>query len=147
MKEETVGVLTQSEEYLPKYATEEAAGADLRACIEEPRVLQPGEIAAIPTGIKLEIPKGYEVQIRPRSGMALKFGVTVLNTPGTIDSDYRGEICVILINHSKIPFTIEPKMRIAQMVLTSYVKAALVLQEELATSTRGENRFGSTGTH
>ena len=100
----------------------------------------------IPTGIKVEIPSGYEIQVRPRSGLAAKNQITVLNTPGTIDSDYRGEICIILINHGKKTFVIEPKMRIAQLVLAPVVQAEFVNKNILAESSRGEGRFGHTGT-
>lgn len=143
----TVRILCEEEELIPRYASLLAAGADLRAHLAEPKILLPQEIAQIPTGVRLEIPEGFEVQIRPRSGLAVKHGVTVLNSPGTIDADYRGEIQVILINHSKMPFTIEPKMRIAQMVLSAFTKAQFIVEEVLSTTQRGEGRFGHTGTH
>ncbi|AEB41638.1 Deoxyuridine 5'-triphosphate nucleotidohydrolase [Chlamydia pecorum E58] len=133
---------------LPEYTTEGAAGADLKANIEEPIALLPGQRVLIPTGLRVEIPLGYELQVRPRSGLALKHGITVLNTPGTIDSDYRGEIGVILINLGESTFIIEPKMRIAQAVFTSVVQARFVSinQEESLTATaRGEKGFGHTG--
>ncbi len=111
-----VEVLVVTEEYLPEYASEQAAGADIRACLAQPLILLPGQSALIPTGVYVEIPNGYEIQIRPRSGLALKHQVTVLNTPGTIDSDYRGELKVILINHGSSPFEVIPGMRIAQLL-------------------------------
>lgn len=131
---------------LPHYASHAAAGADLRAHLDEPLVVAPGESALVPTGIKLEIPPGFEVQIRPRSGLAFKNQVTVLNTPGTIDADYRGEIKVILINHGKEVFIIEPGMRMAQMVVAPCFRAHFV-QKELATTERGNKGFGHTGLH
>lgn len=138
----------EAQDLLPEYTTEGAAGADLKANIEEPIALLPGQRVLIPTGLRVEIPLGYELQIRPRSGLALKHGITVLNTPGTIDSDYRGEIGVILINLGESTFIIEPKMRIAQAVFTSVVQARFVSinQEESLTATaRGEKGFGHTG--
>jgi dUTP pyrophosphatase len=110
-------------------------------------VIAPGSSAIVPTGVKAAIPEGYEIQVRPRSGFAAKNQVTVLNTPGTIDSDYRGEISVILINHGKEPFTILPKMRIAQVVLAAVALADFSLEECLSTTKRGEGKFGHTGTH
>ena len=138
----------EAQDLLPEYATEGAAGADLKANIEEPIALLPGQRVLIPTGLRVEIPLGYELQVRPRSGLALKHGITVLNTPGTIDSDYRGEIGVILINLGESTFIIEPKMRIAQAVFASVVQARFVSinQEESLTATaRGERGFGHTG--
>lgn len=131
-------------ELIPTYSTSLAAGADARAAINQPLILSPGASALIPTGVKAAIPEGYEIQVRPRSGHALKSQVTVLNTPGTIDADYRGEIGVILINHGKEPFIVTPKMRIAQLVLAPVCKAEFVLQELSATQ-RGEGGFGHTG--
>ncbi len=139
-------IIADDEELIPVYATEEAAGADLKANIQQDLIIQPNETALIPTGIKLEIPRGFEVQLRPRSGLALKNSITVLNSPATIDSDYRGEIKIILINHSKVPFTVTPKMRIAQMVLCPVFQAQFVMKEELVATTRGEGGFGHTGT-
>jgi dUTP pyrophosphatase len=132
---------------VPHYSTEHAAGADLKAALLEAVAIPPGQKKKIPTGIRLEIPEGYEVQIRPRSGLADKYGITVLNSPGTIDADYRGEICVILINLGETPFTVEPGMRIAQMVVSEYVKAQFSLEEQgnLRPSTRGAGGFGHTG--
>lgn len=130
---------------IPKYQTKGSAGADLSACIDEPIKIIAGEQAIIPTGIALEIPEGYEVQIRGRSGLAAKYGIGLTNGIGTIDSDYRGEINVILINLGKDSFTIEPGMRIAQMVVAKYEIAELVEVSELNVTERGEGRFGSTG--
>lgn len=133
------------QELIPQYSTKLASGADVRASLKEPLELLPGQSALIPTGIKVEIPDGFEIQVRPRSGFAAKHQITVLNTPGTIDSDYRGEIAVLLINHGKDSFVIEPKMRIAQLVLAPVVQAEFVLKEELTLTVRGEGGFGHTG--
>jgi dUTP pyrophosphatase len=133
------------EEFIPVYATEFSAGADLKAKIDCDINLLPHQVILVPTGIFLEIPNGYEVQIRPRSGIALKNKVTVLNTPGTVDSDYRGEIKVILINHSDETFIIKPKMKIAQMVVSPIYKAEFVKSDQLALSARGEKGFGHSG--
>lgn len=132
---------------LPHYASEGAAGCDLRAYLKSPIVLEPGMSILVPTGIRVAIPEGYEIQVRPRSGLALKEQITVLNTPGTIDSDYRGEIAVILINHSTHLFIIEPGMRIAQMVVAPVCRAEFILDGELAQTTRGVGGFGHTGRH
>jgi dUTP pyrophosphatase len=132
---------------IPVYASAEAAGADLHAFISQDKTIEPGAAALIPTGVRLAIPQGYEIQVRPRSGLALKHSITVLNSPGTIDSDYRGEIGVILINHGKNPFIVTPGMRIAQMVLAPVVKAQFLEVASLATTTRGEGGFGHTGSH
>lgn len=142
-----INILTEDEDFIPLYASDSAAGADLKADISETLYLNPGESTLIKTGICLEIPEGFEVQIRPRSGLAFKNQITVLNTPGTIDADYRGEIGVILINHGKNPFKIEPKMRIAQMVLTKFYQAKFVQRKELSATKRGEGGFGHTGSH
>lgn len=131
---------------LPVYQTKGAAGADLSARLDTPVRLESGEQAIIPTGIALQIPEGYEVQVRGRSGLAARHGIGLTNGIGTIDSDYRGEINVILINHGKDPFTVEDGMRIAQMVVAKYEAADLVEVNELTTTERGEGRFGSTGT-
>ncbi len=128
------------------YATEDSAGIDLRAQLDENTNIKPGETALIPTGIALALPKGYEAQVRPRSGLALKNSVTVLNTPGTIDADYRGEVGVILINHGKQDFIVEPQMRIAQMVINKYEKVEFQFVAELGETERGSGGFGSTGT-
>ena len=130
---------------LPRYETAGAAGMDLLAAVTADVVLQPGARAIIPTGLQMAIPAGFEVQVRPRSGLAAKNGVTVLNSPGTIDSDYRGEIGVILINHGAEPFTITRGSRIAQMVIQRYVEARFIPAETLPGSDRAERGFGSTG--
>lgn len=132
---------------LPLYASEQAAGADVRAHLKHEVTLQPGSTYLVPTGLRFAIPEGYEIQVRPRSGLAFKHGITVLNAPGTIDSDYRGELGVILINHGKEPFTIAPGMRIAQIVLAPICRAAFVKEETLISTSRGEGGFGHTGTH
>lgn len=131
---------------LPTYATEQSAGMDLSAALEEAFELAPGERALIPTGLSIALPAGYEAQVRPRSGLAIKHGVTVLNTPGTVDADYRGEIKVILINHGQEAFTIERGMRIAQLVIARHANVKWVKVEELKETERGEGGFGSTGT-
>jgi len=130
---------------LPKYETTGSAGMDLLASISEDIILKSGEIQLIKTGIAIALENGYEAQIRPRSGLALKNGITVLNSPGTIDSDYRGEICVILINHSKKDFTISRGMRIAQMVIARFEQAEIHQVENLNETVRGLSGFGSTG--
>ncbi|HJK88288.1 MAG: dUTP diphosphatase [Alphaproteobacteria bacterium] len=130
---------------LPAYATSQSAGMDLLAAVFEPTVVKAGEIAIIPTGIAIALPEGFEAQIRPRSGLAAKFGITVLNTPGTIDADYRGEIKVILINHSSSDFVIERGMRIAQMVVARYEHIILEEVQSLEDTSRGAKGFGSTG--
>ena len=130
---------------LPHYATVQSAGMDLAAAIEEDLVLKAGEVQIIPTGIALGLPGGTEAQIRPRSGLAAKNGITVLNTPGTIDADYRGELKVILINHGQIDFTITRGMRIAQMVIAKYEHVILEEANSLDETTRGASGFGSTG--
>ena len=132
---------------LPKYETVSSAGMDIRAFIPEGKIeIEPQERKLIRTGLCLEIPKGYEVQIRPRSGLALKNGITVLNSPGTIDADYRGELRVILINHSADRFLITNEMRIAQMVVAQFSRVDLFEVEDLSETDRGEGGFGSTGT-
>lgn len=130
---------------LPNYATKEAAGMDLYAAVAENTVIAPGDWTLVPTGVAIALPQGYEAQIRPRSGLAFKHGITILNAPGTIDSDYRGEIKVMLMNVSKEPFTIERGMRIGQMVLATVIHAELTPRPELPKSERGEGGFGSTG--
>ena len=130
---------------LPEYATDGAAGMDIVAYMDSPIVLAPFERAAIPTGFRMQLPKGYEAQVRPRSGLALKHGITVANAPGTIDSDYRGEILVIMINLSQRDFAIKCGMRIAQMVVTPVVQCVPKLQSKLDISDRGDGGFGSTG--
>lgn len=130
---------------LPAYGTPESAGCDLLAAIPQPLVLHPGKRALVPTGLKMMLPDGYEAQVRPRSGLALKHGVTVLNTPGTIDADYRGEVGVILINLGEEDFTITRGMRIAQMVVAPVIQTDWREVSELNETTRGEGGFGSTG--
>ncbi len=132
---------------IPKYATAGSAGADIYANIQDTDglCLGPGQNALVPTGLFMEIPQGYEVQIRPRSGLAAKFGVTVLNTPGTIDSDYRGEVKVILINHGSKAYTVKDGDRIAQMVIASVIQCDFISVEEINSSERGVGGFGSTG--
>ena len=130
---------------LPAYATEGSSGMDLLAAVENTEQLAPGEVKAIPTGLIIEIPRGLEIQVRPRSGLALKHGITCLNTPGTIDADYRGEVRVILANLGSQHFTIERGMRIAQAVLMPVLRAELVPVESLSDTDRGDGGFGSTG--
>ena len=130
---------------LPQYATGQSAGVDLRAALEDPVTLQPGERKLIPTGLAIALPAAFEAQVRPRSGLALKHGVTVLNTPGTVDADYRGEIGVILINLGDQPFTIERGERIAQMVVAPVSQLAWNEVADLEESARGAGGFGSTG--
>ena len=130
---------------LPRYETSGAAGMDLLAAVTADVVLQPGARAIIPTGLQMAIPEGFEVQVRPRSGLAAKNGVTVLNSPGTIDSDYRGEVGVILINHGTEPFTIMRGSRIAQMVIASVTQGTLIEADSLDATARGAGGFGSTG--
>lgn len=130
---------------LPEYKTEGAAGADLMAANNEDIVLGPLERALVPTGIKIELPHGYEAQIRPRSGLAIKSGITLSNCVGTIDEDYRGEVCVGLINLSNAEFTIKRGDRIAQMLIAPVVRANIVVQSELTSTLRGTGGFGSTG--
>ncbi|MBP5559633.1 MAG: dUTP diphosphatase [Bacteroidales bacterium] len=142
----TVKVINRSSNPLPEYATSFAAGLDVRADNDAPIVLQPLGRAMVPTGLFLEIPAGYEVQVRPRSGLAAKKGITVLNAPGTIDADYRGEVCVILVNLSNEPFTIERGERIAQLILAKHEVIEWEEAESLAESDRGSGGFGSTGT-
>lgn len=131
----------------PVYASTGASGADVKAHIKEDLIIPAGASRLIPSGLKLSIPHGYEIQVRPRSGLALKHQITVLNTPGTIDADYRGEVGIILINHGKENFTVTPGMRIAQFVLAPVVQADFVHVDELAETTRGHGGFGHTGFH
>ena len=140
-----VKIVNKSYNELPAYSTEMSAGMDLRANLTEPVILKPLERKLIPTGLFIELPKGYEAQIRPRSGLALKKGITVLNTPGTIDADYRGEICVILINLSREDFTIENGERICQMVIAAHETINWELVEDLEETERGAGGFGHTG--
>jgi dUTP pyrophosphatase len=132
---------------LPAYQTAFAAGLDLLAAVPDdaPVVLAPGRHAMVPTGLSIALPEGYEAQVRPRSGLAAKHGVTVLNAPGTVDADYRGEVCVLLINHGLAPFTISRGERIAQMVVAAVVRADLAIAPALTATQRGSGGFGSTG--
>ena len=132
-------------EVLPEYKTEGAAGMDLCAAISEPVTLKPLERTLIPTGLKFELEHGYEAQIRPRSGMSIKHGITLINCVGTIDEDYRGEVCVAVVNVSNEEYTIQPQERIAQMVIAKYEQAKIEVVTELSETTRGEGGFGSTG--
>ena len=141
----TVKVINRSSNPLPAYATEFAAGLDVRANNDQPIVLKPLGRAMVPTGLFLEIPAGFEVQVRPRSGLAAKKGVTVLNAPGTIDADYRGEVCVILVNLSDAEFVVERGERIAQLVLARHETIEWESVDALAESGRGSGGFGSTG--
>ncbi len=140
-----VNIINKSSNELPVYATEGSAGMDLRANLDQPITLQSLERTLIPTGLFIELPDGYEAQIRPRSGLAIKQGITCLNTPGTIDSDYRGELKVILINLSNEPQVLSHGDRIAQMVISSVDKANLILVDEINSTQRGEGGFGHTG--
>ena len=139
-----VQIVNNSKHELPKYATKLSAGMDLRANIEEPIVLQPGERRLIPTGIHIGLPQGYEAQVRPRSGLALKHDLMLTNSPGTVDAGYRGEIGVIMFNAGKEPFTITRGDRIAQMVICRLPEVELVLSDELSSTERGAGGFGST---
>ena len=145
MQEVVIKIINTSGNNLPEYATAGSAGMDIRAYLQHPVILQPLERAMIPTGIFLEIPSGYEAQMRPRSGLAFKQGITCLNSPGTIDSDYRGELKVILINLSSQAQTISSGERIAQIVISKVERASLQPVEQLAISVRGEGGFGHTG--
>ncbi len=140
-----VKIVNQSPFQLPAYATSASAGMDLYAFINDDTVLKPMERLLIPTGIYLELPEGFEAQIRPRSGLAYRYGITVLNSPGTIDADYRGEIKVLLINLGKDPFTIEPGSRIAQLIITQYTKIVWEEVEILEKTDRGAGGLGHTG--
>ncbi|MBP3750352.1 MAG: dUTP diphosphatase [Prevotella sp.] len=140
-----VKVINKGKQPLPKYATPQSAGMDLRANIEEAFTLKPLERKLVPTGLFISLPEGYEAQVRPRSGLALKHGITVLNTPGTVDADYRGEVGVVLVNLSNEPFTVEPGERIAQMVIAKHEQADFVVVEELDETERGAGGYGHTG--
>jgi len=130
---------------LPAYQTPGAAGLDLCAALQAPLVIPPGERRFVPTGLAMAIPEGFEGQVRPRSGLAMKHGIGVVNAPGTIDSDYRGEVGIVLINHGEEPFTIEPLARIAQLVIAPVARAEVVLVESLDETERGSGGYGSTG--
>lgn len=140
-----IKIVNRGTQQLPAYATPQSAGMDLRANITEPITLQPMERRIIPTGLHIALPEGYEAQVRPRSGLALKHGITVLNSPGTIDADYRGELGVLLINLSTEPFVIEAGERIAQMVIAPHEQGEFCLVEELDETERGEGGYGHTG--
>ncbi|MBN1182159.1 MAG: dUTP diphosphatase [Bacteroidales bacterium] len=142
-----VKVVNKSKHELPQYSTALSAGLDLRANIELPIILKPLERKLVPTGLFIELPEGYEAQIRPRSGLAIKHGITVLNTPGTIDADYRGEIMVIMINISNDEFTINDGERICQMVINKHETIQWQIAEELVETDRGAGGFGHTGKH
>ena len=141
-----VQIINRSHHPLPQYATPQSAGVDLRANIESPIELQPLQRCLVPTGLFMALPPGYEAQVRPRSGLAIKHGITVLNTPGTIDADYRGEVCVILVNLSDKPFLIEDGERIAQMVIARHKQAEWEAVEVLSETERGAGGFGHSGT-
>lgn len=140
-----VNIINQSQHPLPKYQTALSAGMDLHANLSEPVLLEPHARMLIPTGLFIELPEGYEAQVRPRSGLALKHGITVLNSPGTIDADYRGEIKVLLINHGQDAFTIQNGERIAQMVIAQHATVQWVETQSLSNTERGEGGYGSTG--
>lgn len=140
-----IKVINRSANPLPAYESLHAAGMDIRASLTAPEILNPAQRVLIPTGLFIEIPPGFEVQIRPRSGLALKHGITVLNAPGTIDADYRGEVKVLLINHGSEAFVIQPGERIAQMVVSRHEQATWAIAEELSETARGEGGYGSTG--
>lgn len=140
-----VQVINKSHHALPEYATPLSAGLDLRANLDEPITLQPLERRLVPTGLYLALPAGYEAQVRPRSGLAIKKGITVLNTPGTVDADYRGEVCVILVNLSQEPFVIEDGERIAQMVVARHEQVEWQPVEVLSETERGAGGFGHSG--
>jgi dUTP pyrophosphatase len=146
MKAIEIKIVNQSTNPLPEYATGGSSGMDIRACLDLPKALQPHERALIPTGLFVELPYGYEAQIRPRSGLAIRNGITCLNSPGTIDSDYRGEIKIILINLSGEEQVIQPGDRIAQMVIQKVEKITWTIVEELKITSRNEGGFGHTGT-
>ncbi len=140
-----VNVINKGKQPLPQYATPQSAGMDLRANIEEAFTLKPLERKLVPTGLFIALPEGYEAQVRPRSGLALKHGITVLNTPGTIDADYRGEIGVVLVNLSNDPFIVEPGERIAQMVIAKHEQAEFTIVKQLDETLRGAGGYGHTG--
>ena len=146
IKGSTIRIVNKGKHPLPSYATEHSAGMDLRANLEASILLVPGQRALVPTGLFLELPEGTEAQVRPRSGLAFKHGVTVLNAPGTIDADYRGEVGVLLINHGQEPFEVKDGERIAQLVVARYARVSFEEVADLATSERGAGGFGHTGT-
>jgi len=140
-----IKIINKSHHQLPAYQTPMSAGMDLRANLDKPITLQPMQRCMVPTGLYIALPEGYEAQVRPRSGLAIKKGVTVLNTPGTIDADYRGEICVILINLSQEPFVINDGERVAQMIISKYEQASWQQVDSLDETLRGAGGFGHTG--
>lgn len=144
---ENVKVFCRAEDrdFLPVYSSQEAAGADLKAYVQEDIVLKPGQRYLVPTGISIQLPPGYEAQIRPRSGLAIKHGISLVNTPGTIDSDYRGEVKIIMINHGSEDFIIKRGDRIAQMVIAPVTRGIFVCTDTLDSTERGAGGFGSTG--
>jgi len=142
-----IKIVNKSKHSLPEYSTALSAGMDLRANIDEPIVIKSLERKLIPTGLFIELPEGYEAQIRPRSGLAIKKGITVLNSPGTIDADYRGEVCIILINLSAEDFVINDGERICQMIISSHAQAEWIEVDELGETNRGAGGFGHTGKH
>ena len=146
MQHLSVKIINKSHHPMPAYATPGAAGMDVRAFLKHPVVLQPMERVLIPTGLYLQLPHGYECQLRPRSGLSLKHGITLVNTPGTVDADYRGEVGIILINLSKEPFVINDGERICQMVIVPYMRINWEPVKELDHTVRGDGAFGHTGT-
>ena len=140
-----IKIINKSAHELPNYETIASAGMDLRASLSEPITLNPLDRAIIKTGLFIELPMGYEAQVRPRSGLAAKKGITVLNSPGTVDADYRGEIGVILVNLSNVPFVVENGERIAQLIIAKHERAEWIVVDELSETSRGEGGFGSTG--
>jgi dUTP pyrophosphatase len=144
---QTINIINLSNNPLPAYATEGSSGMDLRAHIESAIMLQPLERRLIPTGLFIELPDGFEAQVRPRSGLAIKQGITCLNSPGTVDADYRGELKIVLINLSNEPQVLHPGDRIAQMVIQKVEKVTLVQVHEISSTTRGEGGFGHSGKH
>lgn len=142
-----VQIINKSHHQLPQYATQQSAGVDLRANLSEPVTLAPLQRALIPTGLFISLPVGYEAQVRPRSGLAIKKGITVLNSPGTIDADYRGEICIILVNLSNEPFVVNDGERVAQMVIARHEQAEWIEVETLDETERGAGGFGHSGQH
>ena len=145
LKHMKIRIVNKSKHELPQYATPLSAGLDLRANIDAPIILRPMERCLVPTGLFIALPAGYEAQVRPRSGLALKKGITVLNSPGTIDADYRGEVCIILVNLSTEPFTIEDGERVAQMVIARHEQAEWEVTDALDETERGEGGFGHSG--
>lgn len=140
-----VKIINRSGHQLPAYETPSSAGMDVRACLEKPVTLQPLERALIPTGLRVQLPQGHEMQIRPRSGLALKHGISLVNSPGTVDADYRGEIGILVINLSNEPFVINDGERICQMVITNYTHVEWDPEEEIDSTVRGDGGFGHTG--